>query len=59
VPTERPQAMLTARDLPSCDLSDFLERRLERVLRQERELRAHMEGRHPSELRTAEGLTGV
>lgn len=50
--------MLTARDLPACDLSDHLERRLERVLREERMQRAAMEGRHPSEVRTAEGLTG-
>lgn len=58
IPGERPQAMLTARDLPSCDLSDHLERRLDRVLREERLQRAAMEGRHPSEVRTAEGLTG-
>lgn len=57
VPGERPQAMLTARDLPPCDLSEHLERRLERVLREERMQRAAMEGRHPSEVRTAEGLT--
>lgn len=59
MPTERPQAMLTARDLPSCDLSDHLEARLERMLRAERRQRAAQEGKHPSEVRTAEGLTGA
>ena len=51
--------MLTARDLPPCDLSDHLERRLEQRLQEERMQRAAMEGRHPSEIRTAEGLTGA
>ena len=58
VPTERPQAMLSARDLPTCDLSDHLEKRLDAALRAERLQRAAQEGRHPSEVRTAEGLTG-
>ena len=35
------------------------QKRLERVLRQERLQRAAQEGRHPSEVRTAEGLTGA
>ena len=37
IPTERPQAMLSARDMPPCDLSDHLEKRLERALRIERQ----------------------
>jgi hypothetical protein len=32
LPTERPQAMLSAKDLPRCELSDHLEQRLERTL---------------------------
>ena len=57
MPAERPQAMLTARDLPRCALSDELEARLERVLRQEREQRAALQGLRPEEVPTAEGLT--
>ena len=58
MPTERPQAMLSARDLPPCDLSEHLEKRLDMALRTERLQRAAQEGKHPSEIRTAEGLTG-
>lgn len=32
VPAERPQAMLSAKDLPRCELSDHLEKRLEAAL---------------------------
>ena len=50
--------MLSARDLPPCDLSEHLEKRLDMALRTERLQRAAQEGKHPSEIRTAEGLTG-
>jgi hypothetical protein len=49
--------MLSARDLPRCDLSDFLEARLERVLTEERAQRAALLGRRPEEVPTAQGLT--
>lgn len=58
VPTERPQAMLSAADLPRCDLSDFIEARLARTLAQERVARAAALGVHPSTLPTAHGITG-
>ena len=44
----RPQAMLEARDLPRNHLSDHLERDLERVLQEDRILRAKRQGVDPS-----------
>ena len=44
VPETRPQAMLTAKDLPKCRLSDVLEERLERGMRAEKEARAKNAG---------------
>ena len=57
VPTERPQAMLSARDLPACDLSDKLEARIEQKLAEERLARAKMLGLPLESVPTAEGLT--
>jgi hypothetical protein len=36
----RPQAMLEAKDLPHCDLSEFLEAYVDKVIREERIARA-------------------
>lgn len=36
----RPQAMLEAKDLPTCELSDFIEERLRSTLAEDRALRA-------------------
>ncbi|GAB4815528.1 hypothetical protein N2152v2_002574 [Parachlorella kessleri] len=57
LPAERPQAMLSARDLPRCDLSDLLEARLERTLQEERLQRATALGVPVEQVPTAEGLT--
>ncbi|RMZ57131.1 hypothetical protein APUTEX25_002363 [Auxenochlorella protothecoides] len=57
VPTERPQAMLTAADLPRCELSDYIEARLARTIAEERAARATALGVHPSTVPTAHGIT--
>lgn len=44
VPETRPQAMLTAKDLPKCRLSDVLEERLEKAMRAEKVARAKAAG---------------
>ena len=36
----RPQAMLEARDLPRCDISDFLQERIDKALSADQILRA-------------------
>jgi E1A/CREB-binding protein len=56
VPAERPQAMLTAKDLPRCNLSDFLENRLQQTILSERIARAKATGRPVEEIKSAEGL---
>ncbi|KAL4513564.1 hypothetical protein Ndes2526B_g07614 [Nannochloris sp. 'desiccata'] len=56
VPAERPQAMLTAKDLPRCQLSDFLENRLQQSIYSERVARAKATGRPVEEIKSAEGL---
>lgn len=56
VPAERPQAMLTAKDLPRCQLSDFLENRLQQSILRERVARAKATGRPVEEIKSAEGL---
>ena len=40
----RPQAMLEAKDLPRCDLSNHLEARVDAALRQDAQLRAARDG---------------
>lgn len=40
----RPQAMLEARDLPRCEISDFLQERLDNALAAERVQRAKEQG---------------
>lgn len=40
----RPQAMLEAKDLPRCDLSDFLEARIAKALDEDRSMRAQRKG---------------
>ncbi len=55
--TNRPQAMLEARDLPKCNLSDHLEARLQQSLARERMLRAQQMGVPPQAVPTVEGLT--
>lgn len=44
VPETRPQAMLTAKDLPKCRLSDVLEERIAKAVRAEKEARAKAAG---------------
>ena len=48
--------MLTAKDLPRCELSDFLEARLLRSVAQERVVRAKSLGVPVDQVKTAEGL---
>ena len=48
----RPQAMLEAKDLPRCTLSDFLEDHLRSTLREETELRAKSQGLSPDQVRS-------
>lgn len=57
VPTERPQAMLSAEDLPSCRLSDALEKRLEKMLADDRVARAKAQGVPVESVPGAQGLT--
>lgn len=57
IPESRPQAMLTARDLPRCRLSDVLEERLNAAIEKERVARAHSMNVDPSTLETVSGLT--
>eukprot|EP00890_Picochlorum_soloecismus_P005455 jgi/Picsp_1/5910/NSC_03267-R1_histone acetyltransferase len=57
IPETRPQAMLTARDLPRCRLSDVLEERLNAAINKERAARAHARNGDPSTLETVSGLT--
>ena len=40
----RPQAMLEAKDLPKCDLSNYLTERLDSVLERDRQQRADRDG---------------
>ncbi len=40
----RPQAMLEAKDLPRCDLSDYLENRVAGALERDRSMRAQRDG---------------
>lgn len=55
--TVRPQAMLEARDLPTCDLSNYLEQRLAGALGAERAARAQALGLPPEAVPSCEGLT--
>ena len=48
---ERPQAMLEARELPRCSLSDFLETQLRACVAEDTRLRAQKLGRPESEVR--------
>lgn len=57
VPTERPQAMLTSKDLPRCDLSDTIEARLQRTIAEEKVLRAKQLNCDIKDVQTADGLT--
>ena len=56
VPAERPQAMLTAKDLPRCELSDFIEARLFKAVAEERAARAKALGCDIKDVPTCEGL---
>lgn len=53
----RPQAMLEARDLPKCDISDFLQDRLDKALEADQILRAKEQQCSPQQVVTAQGLT--
>ena len=57
LPESRPQAMLTAKDLPRCRLSDVLEERLNDAIKKERNARANAMNVDPSTLETVSGLT--
>ena len=46
----RPQAMLEARDLPKCDISDFLQERVDSALSAELIQRAKQEGLTPDQV---------
>lgn len=50
VPETRPQAMLTAKELPKCRLSDVLEERLAQAMRKEKAKRAEELGKDISEV---------
>ncbi|KAK9824572.1 hypothetical protein WJX72_011411 [[Myrmecia] bisecta] len=52
----RPQAMLEARDLPRCELSDFLQARLDASLERERAERARARGLQPEQVETVDNL---
>lgn len=49
----RPQAMLEARDLPKCEISDFLQNRIDTALQNELVQRAKQEGVSPKQVRSA------
>jgi len=51
---ERPQAMLEARELPRCSLSDFLESQLRACIAEDTRLRALKLGRPEIEVRLPE-----
>lgn len=53
----RPQAMLEAKDLPQCNLSMLLEKRVVTALQVERVARAKAQGKPVQEIPTAEGMT--
>ena len=46
----RPQAMLEARDLPKCDISDFLQERIDSALSAELIQRSKQEGVPPDQV---------
>lgn len=50
----RPQAMLEARDLPKCDISDFLQSRIDTALQNELVQRAKEQGVPPKQVRQPE-----
>lgn len=56
---QRPQALLEAKDLPKCHLSDFLETYVGDVLLRERTERAKRENKPITEVRLAEFYFGV
>lgn len=51
----RPQAMLEARDLPKCDISDFLQHRIDIAVREEHVQRAKEQGLPPKQVPSADG----
>ncbi|BDA47644.1 probable histone acetyltransferase HAC1 [Coccomyxa sp. Obi] len=53
----RPQAMLEAKDLQRCDLSDFLEARIAKALDEDRNMRAQRKGVPIDQVPAATGLT--
>ena len=46
----RPQAMLEARDLPRCDISDYLQHRIDTAVREEHVARAKEQGLPPKQV---------
>ena len=46
----RPQAMLEARDLPRCHISDFLQSRIDKALEADQILRAKERGCSPQQV---------
>ena len=50
----RPQSMLEGRDLPTCDLSNFLQRQLDETLAADRAARAAAIGRDISQVSNTE-----
>lgn len=46
----RPQAMLEARDLPKCEISDFLQNRIDKALQADLILRAKEQGCPPQQV---------
>eukprot|EP00798_Chlamydomonas_sp_ICE-L_P008174 gene8174-1430_t len=53
----RPQSMLEAKDLPTCELSNYMEQHLNQALAQERIERAKVTGVHLSEIPPIDALT--
>lgn len=51
--------MLEAKDLPKCNMSDFLEARLKSALEAERAARAAKEGKSPEEVVSVEGTLTI